>query len=625
MKRLLTVFCLSALLASPAAADSYIGYTNTEFDRTGGVRFGNSETQGQAIKLPKEKLDLLRGKQIKGVRAVFGTRNMETLTFFVTTDLNAAPLYTQEADGGTASWRDFDFDTPYTIGDEDVLYVGYTLTALTAYRPLQFDNSMELADRSFYYDGSGWNDAYGQNIGCACLQLIVDDADFTDITVKNFSANGYYLAGHPYKYTGQVLNFGTETINSFDVVFRMGNGDEQTCPYTDVNLGSNETFDIEFPEYVSSESGELPIEVSVANINGQDADADASDNAVTADIYMYPSDMKRAVLLEDFTGQSCSNCPTGHRAINSALEEFNACDVVEIFHHIGYQPDNFTMAEELFYINFNSGGGRYAPAFMVNRMAGESSSSPVQNVSTGAVLNMLNAASAIQPYVDVQIASNYDEATRRVSGNVNVFTHVMPESDNTLLGLFIVQDSIIATQLGASDSYVHRYVYRGSLFGDYGSIIHLEKGNTVSVPFEYELPDEIVSTYFEGQPGYDELPSVPTDPDNMYLIAVVSQYSTDNDYSEYQVYNVCSVKMCADNGATGISATEAVAAGPRVRVSGGVVSVPSSCGRVEVYDMSGRVVRSSAGASSFSLPRGMYIVRGWQGGTSFTDKIVISE
>ena len=83
--------------------------------------------------------------------------------------------------------------------------------------------------------------------------------------------------------------------------------------------------------------------------------------------------------------------------------------------------------------------------------------------------------------------------------------------------------------------------------------------------------------------------------------------------------------MCADNGATGISATEAVAAGPRVRVSGGVVSVPSSCGRVEVYDMSGRVVRSSAGASSFSLPRGMYIVRGWQGGTSFTDKIVISE
>ena len=183
MKRLLTLFCLSALLAAPAAADKYIGYTNTDFDRTGGVRFGTSETQGLAIKLPKEKLDQLRGKQIKGVRAVFGTRNMESLEFFISTDLAAAPVYTQVSDGGSASWKDFEFDTPYTIGDEDVLYVGYKLTALTAYRPLQFDRSMELADRSFYYDGTAWNDAFGQELGCACLQLIVDDAAFTDITV----------------------------------------------------------------------------------------------------------------------------------------------------------------------------------------------------------------------------------------------------------------------------------------------------------------------------------------------------------------------------------------------------------------------------------------------------------
>ena len=620
MKRLLTLFCLSALLAAPAAADKYIGYTNTDFDRTGGVRFGTSETQGLAIKLPKEKLDQLRGKQIKGVRAVFGTRNMESLEFFISTDLAAAPVYTQVSDGGSASWKDFEFDTPYTIGDEDVLYVGYKLTALTAYRPLQFDRSMELADRSFYYDGTAWNDAFGQELGCACLQLIVDDAAFTDITVKNFSANGYYLAGNAYNYASQVLNFGTETINSFDVVFRMGDGEEQVYPYTDVNLGANATFNIEFPEYVSPESGELPIEVSVTNINGQATDADATDNSVTADIYMYPSDMKRAVLLEDFTGQDCSNCPAGHAAINSALEEFDACDVVEIFHHIGFTPDNFTMDEELFYLNFYPGGQTYAPAFMVNRLTSGTSSAPIQQVSTGAVLNMLNAASAVQPYVGVDITSEYDESTRRVSGNVNVLTHVLPESENTLLGLFIVQDSIVARQIGASDSYVHRYVYRGSLFGEYGGIIHLEKGNTVSVPFEYELPAAIQSTY-----DHDEAASVKTDPDNMYLVAVVGQYSPEGDFSDYNVYNVCSVKMCADNGTVGISSSPSVAGSPRFSVSGGTVYVPSACDRVEVYDMSGRKVRSLDGVESFSLPKGMYVVRGWQGASSFTGKVLISE
>ena len=227
MKKLMLSLCLSLACAAAAMADTYLGYTNTHFERTGGVRLGNSEKQGLAIKLTSEKLDRLRGKRVLGVRAVFGTSNMDGLEFFVATSLDGEPLYSQAFGGGSPSWKEFRFDTPVDIGDADELYVGYTLTCMQSYKPLQFDGSKGLSGRSFYYTGSGWLDCQGNgaDLGCPNIQVIVDDADFTDITLKDLSAGGYYVAGQTYGHGGQVLNFGTVPIGSFDVSFSIGGGE----------------------------------------------------------------------------------------------------------------------------------------------------------------------------------------------------------------------------------------------------------------------------------------------------------------------------------------------------------------------------------------------------------------
>lgn len=619
MKKLFTALCLSLAFAGAAMADTNIGYTTTNYVRNSGERFGASERQGLAIKLTKEKLDLLRGRQIKGVRAVFGTRQMETLSFFVSTDLNASPVYEQSVSRGTSSWDDYAFTTPYTIGDEDVLYVGYVLTASTSYRPLSFDGSASFVGRSFYYSTSGWQDCYSQNLGNANLQVIIDgDLSFTDLAVKDFSVNGYFLAGHSYSYSGQVFNFGTEPINSFDVEFRIGNAEPQSYSFTGLNIASDSVYNFNLSEYVSEQNGDLPIEMTVSNINGSAADADVADNSVSNSIFMYPADMRRAVLLEGFTGQACTNCPTGHASINSALGQFDG-NVVEVFHHIGYYPDNFTMSEESFYLNFY-GGSTYAPAFMVNRMLGNNSTTVVQNVSPGAVLNMLNAASAEQPYFAVEINTSYDEATRRVTGNVDVLPYVMPDADTIMLSLFIVQDSIIATQTGAGSNYVHRYSYRGSLFNQIGVRIYPERYQWLSTPVDYTLPDSIFSTYYEGQVAQESLPSIDTDPDQMYLVAIVSKYRFDeNGAVDCPVYNVDMVKMCTDN-ATVSGISDAVQAAPEaaIRVSGNRVSVSGSCTGIGVYDMSGRMVQSFDGSTTeFTLPKGLYIVRvDGEGGTT---------
>ena len=254
-----------------------------------------------------------------------------------------------------------------------------------------------------------------------------------------------------------------------------------------------------------------------------------------------------------------------------------------------------------FRVRLAGSDGTYAPAFMVNRMAGESSSVPVQNVSTGTVLDMLNTASSIQPYVGIDVNTKYDESSRRVQGSVDIFTHVMPDADTTLLSLFIVQDSIVAMQMGGNDSYVHRYVYRGSLIGDFGGRIYLEKGSTISVPVE-----------------------IPVSTKDMYIVAIVGKYSVDNNMVEFPVYNVRAVKMCADNTTTGITQAPVTASSVRVSVSGNRVSIPGGCDAVAVYDMSGRMVRSYGGQTTeFTLPKGMYLVRCTKNGSPSTSKIAI--
>lgn len=618
MKKLMLSLCLSLACAAAAMADTYLGYTNTHFERTGGVRLGNSEKQGLAIKLTSEKLDRLRGKRVLGVRAVFGTSNMDGLEFFVATSLDGEPLYSQAFGGGSPSWKEFRFDTPVDIGDADELYVGYTLTCMQSYKPLQFDGSKGLSGRSFYYTGSGWFDCQGNgaDLGCPNIQVIVDDADFTDITLKDLSAGGYYVAGQTYGHGGQVLNFGTVPIGSFDVSFSIGGGEPLVRSFTELDIAPGQTFDFDLGEYAAGEAGNLDFELSVTAVNGAATDADPADNSVAQAVYVYPAGMRHSLLLEGFTGQMCDNCPAGHQAIAEALASYGG-DVVEVFHHVGFTPDDFTMAEESFYLNFFSGQQGFAPSFMVNRMTATGNQAPAQSPNVGSVIATLMQAASVQPYVSVEVNTDYDEARRHVKGSVDVFTHVMPDADTVMVSLFVVQDSILTYQVNGGSAYAHRYAYRGSLYGQVGVRADLAEGATVSLPVDYVLPDAIQSTYSGTL--------IPTDPDRMYLVAIVSRYliAPDGTY-DCPVYNAAMVPMCADNHTAGIGGVaSAPDLAPVVAVDGGRVSVSGDCSRAEVFDSAGRLVRSGSGGSVFSLPRGLYVVRASGCGGSVVRKVAV--
>ena len=87
-KQLLFALAAVAMMGTEASAAN-IGYTNGQCGRSYMFRRGTTTTQGMAIRLNKEKLQLLKGKTISSVDFATGSVQTtgKTVDVFITTDI----------------------------------------------------------------------------------------------------------------------------------------------------------------------------------------------------------------------------------------------------------------------------------------------------------------------------------------------------------------------------------------------------------------------------------------------------------------------------------------------------------------------------------------------------------
>ena len=129
MKRVLRYLLIGFIMFPVcASAQTRIGYTNGDFNRTDGVRLSSGTTQSAAIKIPASKLAKLAGAKVTGIRSVFGTRSLDNVKFFVKADLDGESLYEQQLSGFSTQWRDYDLTTPFELTGERDLYFGFEIT-----------------------------------------------------------------------------------------------------------------------------------------------------------------------------------------------------------------------------------------------------------------------------------------------------------------------------------------------------------------------------------------------------------------------------------------------------------------------------------------------------------------
>lgn len=627
IKNLLSILLLT-MLSLTAGAQTSIGYSNGTIGRDYVMRVGGGEVQAMAMRLSHEKLQTLVGKHITAVEAVYGSRNTtgNKATVFVTTDLNnvfdskaaTQPIATAETSIPTNSatkWAATQLPSAYTItGEEPELYIGTYMTIASTYQALSSDKSADNAGTSFALKDGKWIDIDGLGFGSLNIRAVIGETlNTTDAVLKTFSINGYYKAGDSFDFSAEVFNFGQQNITSFDVSAVVDGGTPVVTHHEGLSIAPQKTYTIALPKFEIEGDGKVSVDVTISNINGAN-DTDVADNSVLGSVYFYPKNMERALLVEEFTGQLCPNCPSGQTALHNYLAKAPE-KYVQVNHHSGYQPDIYTMADDYEYTWFyNNGGQTYAPAAMVNRTVGPGLTVAVYDPRTTSALNgTFLYCMKQQPYVSLDLKTDYNEATRELTVKFNIYCHNDLPLGNNVLNLILVQDGLVALQAASSGydyNYVHNAVSRGSLLGNaWGGILPatLVPGTNYEHELKYTLPEKTYSDYYGASNVNNASYNIATDPSKMYVVGYVGHYNATS-VDDNVIYNAIRADI-------GKSTTQQA-------WTDGIEQLPVDMGAnavTRVYDMQGRLVD----AESQNLPAGLYIIRTSDGKNVSSKKVLV--
>jgi hypothetical protein len=205
----------------------------------------------------------------------------------------------------------------------------------------------------------------------------------------------------------------------------------------------------------------------------------------------------KRILIEDYTGHKCPNCPTA-AVIANDLKSLYGDQIVIMSVHAGYfanpTPPNFpedfrTPAGDEWDVFFGiSNAGN--PNGMINRVGFPTTTHIVNPNSWAAKVGSMMTEI---PEVDINISTSYSNSDRKLTGQVK--TKFLKTIKKKLkLQILITEDSIIAPQQNASTiitNYVHRHVLRGAVNGSWGSALTDGLANT---PIDTEISQNILFT-----------------------------------------------------------------------------------------------------------------------------------
>jgi thiol-disulfide isomerase/thioredoxin len=224
-----------------------------------------------------------------------------------------------------------------------------------------------------------------------------------------------------------------------------------------------------------------------------------------------PERVKR-VLLEDFTGQKCVNCPTAHE-IAETLHGLYGDDLVTVAVHAGFFA---TPASAPYTYDFRTtAGNEYETFFSVQTYP----TGMVNRVNTGG--NYLidkdgwgtAAALEFEKETALEVTIKPSSSANSISGEIELYFF---EDFNTQakIQIYVIEDNIVKPQVtpeGDDLEYNHMHVLRGAINGSWGEVL-------TSNSFAAE---ERTSITFSNYPIGDDWNT-----DELYLVAYVYDATT---------------------------------------------------------------------------------------------------
>ena len=199
-------------------------------------------------------------------------------------------------------------------------------------------------------------------------------------------------------------------------------------------------------------------------------------------IYVKPAEKGRKVLVEDYTGQNCPNCPEATDEIHKLMKQYGGDTLIAVAIHSGPMglKGKRGLATELGNTYYNYFKFDSQPVGMVNRHGKLKFAD-----WAGAVYNEVQTKAPL----DLDLVTAYD--AEKGSVDVTVNTRGTRGTTEGKLQLWVLEDSIVARQSlkgGAVDNkYVHNHVLRAAVNGDWGTAYKIAEGESTSEKFHYDL------------------------------------------------------------------------------------------------------------------------------------------
>jgi thiol-disulfide isomerase/thioredoxin len=194
--------------------------------------------------------------------------------------------------------------------------------------------------------------------------------------------------------------------------------------------------------------------------------------------------VQREVLIEEFTGTWCVNCPDGHNILKQ-IETANPDKVNVVGMH---NADQFTIPYEVAIENAFVVGGFPRAAIDRATYSGGNAFVMSRGFWAAATAARLNITSPIE----MNILPSYDKQNRVLTVNVD-YTFKADVNQETRLTCVLLEDSIIASQTGGSANYMHFDVCRALLSADnWGDANHpatVTSNSSYNKTYTYTVPN----------------------------------------------------------------------------------------------------------------------------------------
>lgn len=211
---------------------------------------------------------------------------------------------------------------------------------------------------------------------------------------------------------------------------------------------------------------------------------------------------KKNILLEEFTGIHCGNCPDGH-AIANTLATFHPENAYVIAIHSGYyaepsngEPDFRTEIGEQLDVAMGANKAGY-PCGMINRTFFSDISTSIL-ISRSQWIKKAKIIHEEDAPVNLWISSSYDGNSKELKIKVEGYYTSEVEDAEQYLNVAWIQNNILGPQNGsqtASGTYVHKHMLRGYVTPIWGDEISPApaKGSYFTKEYTYTVPADINS------------------------------------------------------------------------------------------------------------------------------------